>query len=197
LPTYEEKLQELQRLRSEVRRLERAAEAEAKSMQPLTEADERRMTDMQTRADSVYMAASRRAPPPHAYERPDEYRRRLIDGLKVYSPTWQKADLQTVPEDALAVMENQIYADAAANAKKHGLQARQIRPLPTRTASGHEAIEYVGGDNAWFGRQFERPARRAVFQPAEAYTAMARDAAVASIAHAYHRPLVQAPRASF
>jgi hypothetical protein len=44
MPTYAEKLEELQRLRSEVRRLERLAETEAKNMRPLTEADERAMT---------------------------------------------------------------------------------------------------------------------------------------------------------
>jgi hypothetical protein len=51
MPTYEEKLQELQRLRAEVRRLERQAEAEAKRMQPLSEAAERRC--MPTRRNSI------------------------------------------------------------------------------------------------------------------------------------------------
>ena len=38
MSTYAEKLEELQRMRAEVRRLERVAEAEAKRMQLLTEA---------------------------------------------------------------------------------------------------------------------------------------------------------------
>ena len=62
--SYVEKLEELQRLRAEVRRLERQAEAEGKAMQPLTEQDERAMLGMQARADSAYVAANRRAPPP-------------------------------------------------------------------------------------------------------------------------------------
>ena len=70
MSTYAEKLEQLQRMRAEVRRLERVAEAEARAMRPLTEADERAMADQQVRADSAYMAAARRAPPPHAYERP-------------------------------------------------------------------------------------------------------------------------------
>ena len=127
--SYAEKVEQLQKLRAEVRRLERLAEAEAKRMGPLTEADERRMTEMQARADEAYTAAGRRAPPPTPLERPDEYRRRLADGVKIYSPRWQKADLQAVPEDALAVLENQIYADAATHGRTHGLKLRQIKPI--------------------------------------------------------------------
>src|ERR1700734_3260652 len=98
--SYAEKLEELQRLRSEVRRLERVAEAEAKNMRPITEADERAMTAMQSRADSAYQLAGRRAPPPHPYERPDEFRRRLVAGLQAYSPKWRSAKLEVIPDDA-------------------------------------------------------------------------------------------------
>ena len=139
MPTYAEKLEELQRLRSEVRRLERAAEAEAKRMQPLTEADERAMTAMQSRADSAYQSTGRRSPPPHAYERPDEYRRRLADGVKGYSPRWKSADLTALAGDALGVIETQIYADAATNGRTHGLKPQEIRERVTESGGGHSA----------------------------------------------------------
>jgi hypothetical protein len=60
-------------------------------MRPLTEADERAMLGMQARADSAYQVANRRAPPPLLMERPEEYRRRLADGVKAYSPRWSES----------------------------------------------------------------------------------------------------------
>jgi hypothetical protein len=61
--SYADKLEELQRLRTEVRRLERLAEAEAKRMQPLTEHQERQMYADQSTFDQAYMVAGRKAPP--------------------------------------------------------------------------------------------------------------------------------------
>ena len=198
MTTYTEKLEELQRLRAEVRRLERAAENEAKRMQPLTEADERHMTDMQARADEAYSAAGRRAPPPLPLERPDEYRRRLVDGVKGYSPRWREHDrIHELRDDALEVVESQIFADAVENGRTHGLMARQIRPMKSRTDAGHAAVDYVGGPEASFVRQFERPARRAVFKTHEEYNAMTRTATMQQITNAYHRPAMAAPRAAF
>jgi hypothetical protein len=198
MSTYAEKLEELQRLRSEVRRLERLAETEAKRMQPLTEADERSMSSMQARADAAYQAAGRRAPPPLVHERPGEFRRRLADGLKVYSPRWSNADLNVVTDDtALGVIEGQIYADAATHGRTQGLAARQIREHVSRTSAGHTQVEFVGGPEAHFVRAFERPARRAVFMKPEQYSAISNASQIAQVAHAYHRPVVQAPRASF
>ena len=196
--SYSDKLEELHRLRAEVRRLERQAEAEAKAMSPLTIDDEHRMVAAQSRADALYRGAGRLpAPAPEPHERPAAYERRLADGLRSYSPRWSKANVERMPDDVFAIARDQIYADAATNAKSHGLEARQLKPIPARTAAGHESVEWVGGPQSWFGRQFERPARRAILKSAEKYAAMSRDATVASIAHAYHRPTVQAPHAAF
>jgi hypothetical protein len=198
--SYSEKLEELHRLRSEVRRLERQAEAEAKSMSPLTIDDEHRMVAAQSRADTLYRGAGRLpAPAAEPHERPAAYERRLAAGLAVYSPRWSKANVERMPDDAFAIARDQIYADAAANARTHGLRANELKPIPTRTASGHESVEYVGGPEAWFGKQFERPARRAVFQAPEAYAAMSRDGQLARVAEVVRtvRPPLQAPRAGF
>jgi hypothetical protein len=198
--SYSEKLEELHRLRSEVRRLERQAEAEAKSMSPLTIDDEHRMVAAQSRADALYRGAGRLpAPAPEPHERPAAYERRLADGLRIYSPRWSKANVERMPDDAFAIARDQIYADAAANARTHGLRANELKPIPTRTASGHESVEYVGGPEAWFGKQFSRPARRAVFADQATYSAMTRDANLARVAEVVRtvRPPLQAPRAGF
>jgi hypothetical protein len=183
-------------MRNQLRRLEESIARRAERS-PITEDDEHRMTEMQSRADEAYAAASRRAPPPLPLERPAEYRRRLADGVKAYSPRFREVDLSGVVDAGLAVIEGQIYSDAVTHGRTHGLQSRQLRPIETRTAAGHSAIEWAGGPEASFVRQFERPARRAVFQQPEQYAAMSRDVQVAQIAHAFHRPTVQAPRAAF
>jgi hypothetical protein len=188
----------LRDMKNELRRLEESVQRRAERA-PITEADEHRMTDMQARADAAYVSAGRRAPPPLPLERPDEYRRRLADGVKGYSPRFREVDLSGVVDAGLAVIEQQIYADAVTHGRTHGLESRQIKPIETRTAAGHSAIEYVGGENGWFGRQFERPARRAVFQQPEQYAAMSRDSQLSRIGQIMHthRPAMQAPRATF
>jgi hypothetical protein len=184
-------------LRNELRRLEESISRRAERS-PITEADEHRMTEFQGRADAAYSAAGRRAPPPLPLERPEQYRRRLADGLKGYSPRWSNADLNVVTDDtALGVIEGQIYADAATHGRTQGLAARQIREHVSRTSAGHTQVEFVGGPEAHFVRAFERPARRATFKQPEAYQAMSNASQMAQVAHAYHRPTVQSPRASF
>jgi hypothetical protein len=198
MPTYAEKLEELQRLRSEVRRLERLAETEAKNMRPITELDERQMASMQARADSAYQSAGRRAPPPHAYERPDEYRRRLADGVRGYSPRWKSADLTALGDDALGVIETQIYADAATNGRTHGLKPHEIRERVTESGGGHKVIDFDGGEEAHFTRQFSRPPRFGVLKSQAEYTQMSRDANMARIDQIIRqRPVPQPMRTGF
>jgi hypothetical protein len=165
-------------------------------MQPLTEQDERQMATLQSRADSAYQAAGRRAPPPLAHKR-DAYQRRLVAGVQSYSPRWAKADIEAISADALPIAEQQIYADAASHGRTAGLRAREIKPIQNRTAAGHTTVEFVGGEEAHFVRAFERPARRAAFMKPEQYTAMANASQMAQVASAFHRPTVQSPRASF
>src|ERR1700677_2178085 len=127
--SYSDKLEELHRLRAEVRRLERQAEAEAKAMSPLTEDDERRMYADQAVFDQAYVGAGRRASPPHPFERPDSYKRRLAAGLQSLSPRWARADFQKIPSDALEIAAEQVRADAIANGRTPGLRPKQLRQL--------------------------------------------------------------------
>jgi hypothetical protein len=197
--SYQDQMALLQEKRRELRALEAQAERTARSMPPITLDDELRMVEAQTRADALYRGAGRLpAPPAEPHERPSTYERRLVDGLKVYSERWAKANLAAMPDDAFQIARAQIFADAAANAKTHGLQARQLKPIPTRTASGHESVEWVGGPNAWFGRQFERPARRAILPTPEECTKMMATAAMQRVSEVIrHRPTPQPLRTGF
>jgi hypothetical protein len=197
--SYQDQMALLQEKRRELRALEAQAERAARSMSPITLDDELRMVEAQTRADALYRGAGRLpAPPAEPHERPSTYERRLVDGLKVYSERWAKANLAAMPDDAFQIARAQIFADAAANAKTHGLQARQLKPIPTRTASGHESVEWVGGPNAWFGRQFERPARRAILPTPEECTKMMATAAMQRVSEVIrHRPTPQPLRTGF
>ena len=186
-------------LRQELRRLEESISRRA-DRSPVTLEDEHRMTAMQGRADSAYQAAGRRAPPPLPLERPGEYHRRLLDGVKGYSPRWKSADLNVVTDEtALSVIERQVYADAATHGRTAGLKPLEIRELQSTSPGGHRQIEFVGGEEAHFTRQFSREPRLGVFRPREEYEAMSRDAQlsrIGAIVHEY-RPTMAAPRAAF
>src|SRR5277367_5431701 len=115
-------------LREKLREVEdRLVRNQNKSL--LTRADEAEMTEMQSRADAVYSLAGRRAPPPLPYERPGQFRRRLAAGLQEYSPRLRDIDISSLADDALRPVEAQVYADAAANARTHGLKDDKIRVI--------------------------------------------------------------------
>jgi hypothetical protein len=196
--SYSDKLEELHRLRAEVRRLERQAEAEAKAMSPLTEDDERRMYADQAVFDQAYVGAGRRASPPHPFERPDSYKRRLAAGLQSLSPRWARADFQKIPSDALEIAAEQVRADAIANGRTAGLRPNELRELPSTSASGHRTYDFAGGPDAWFGKQFSREPRRAVLKSQAEYSQMARDSQLARVAEVIrHRPVPQPMRTGF
>ena len=168
-------------------------------MQPLTEQDERDMLAIQARADSAYIAADRRAPPPLPYERKEQYRLRLIDGVKALSPKWRKADISLLPGEAMAVAEQQIYADVAVYGPTAGLAPSQIKEVIKKSGGGHTVIEFRGGENAHFTQQFSREPRVGIFRTPEAYAAMSRDTQVARVSEIVRtlRPPLSAPRAAF
>jgi hypothetical protein len=196
---YQTQLELLQAKRRELRALEAQAERTARAMQPLSESDEMELMNSRVKADEAYRAAGRMgAPEAYSYERPDSYRLRLAEGLQKHSDTWKNANLSNaLAAGAFNVAEEQIYNDARATGRTHGLKEKEIQEIPGASSAGHRVTEFKGGSQAWFGNTFRREPRRAVFQPVEAYAAMSRDATMRSIAHAYHRPTVQAPRANF
>ena len=172
-------------LRNELRRLEESIARRAERS-PVTIDDERRMHDTQARYDSAYGAANRRAPPPLPLEKPTEYRRRLAEGLQVYSPSWRGKDLSGITDEtAFTAIEGQIFADAASNGKTFGLKPREIRERVSEGHGGHKVIEFDGGPEAHFVRQFSREPRVGVFKTHAEYAAMSRDAQLSRIGRSF------------
>jgi hypothetical protein len=197
--SYQDQMALLQEKRRELRALEAQAEGTARAMQPLTENDERQMYADQATFDQAYMGANRKAPPPLPYERPDSYKRRLAAGLQSLSPRWSKANFDSMPNDAFAIAEAQVRADAIANGRMAGLKPGEIRERPFTTSAGARVIEFDGVD-AHFTQQFSRVPRRAMLKSQEEYAQMSRDAQLSRITEVVRygqRPTVQAPRAGF
>jgi hypothetical protein len=168
--TYSEKLAEIQRRRQELFALEQSANREAKSMQPLTEDQAREMQVTQARFDEAYTKAGRICEPPHAYERPETYRQRLVAGLQKYSPKWQGKDLTGIHhEPALAGIEREIFADAARFGPTFGMRDGEIKAVETSSSGGHKIINFVGTENTSFIEHFKRPAPRAILKTQDEY----------------------------
>ena len=141
----------LRDMKNELRRLEESLSRRAERS-PVTAADEARMLDDQARADSAYQAANRRAPPALPLEQPSAYRRRLADGVKAYSPRWQQADLASMPDDALAVVEQQIYADAVPTVGPTALSRMRF------ASASRRAVEVIRSSSSMAARRRISPA---------------------------------------
>jgi hypothetical protein len=144
---------------------------------PISEADERAMKNMQIRADAVYVELGRRAPPANAYEWPDEYRIRLLEGIKHHSKTWKDTRLDSTKDEAfLNLVEQQIFEEARADsAQPVDLKPGEMRAIEKISAGGHKQTTFVAKDTH-FVRQFTRPAARAQFKSREQYEQQIRDA---------------------
>ena len=184
--------------RRELRALEAQAERTAKSMQPITEQDERQLMASRVKANEAYRAAGRMgAPEAFSYERPEEYERRLVAGISTLSPTWARADFSRMPREAFEIAAAQVLAEVAAT-KAHGLKSTEIRELPSSSNAGHRVTEFAGGENAWFGNVFRRTPRKAVFQQPEEYQRQSQATMMAKVANTYqYRPAMAAPRSGF
>jgi hypothetical protein len=196
--SYAEQLERLEAMRAQTRALEKQLEREARSMQPITEKDERAMYADQAAFDPAYAPANRRAPPPLPYERPREYSRRLAAGLQPMSPRWAKADLAELPDSAFVVAADQIRADAIKAGPTAGLQPGEIRARVDESGGGHRVVRYDGGPGAHYIRKFVREPQVGVFKSQDEYARMSRDAQLARIGEIIRqRPVPQAMRTGF
>jgi hypothetical protein len=200
METYSDKLAELSRLRNEVRRLEASADAEAKSMSPLTVDQEHEMTATQARMDEYYQAAGRRAPPPLPYEKPRQFHNRLLAGLQVYHDQWRGKDLSGITEpNALHAIEKQIADAARANGATFGLADGQMKPIDKPSAGGHHVTEWVG-KNASFIKHFARPVPRAILKTPQEYGNITRTnllSRLTQVIPGWARETVRSPRSGF
>jgi hypothetical protein len=201
--SYQEQYERLQALRAQTRALEKQVERQARSMQPLTLDDERQMQSMQAKADEAYQTARRRAPPPLGHERPDEYRLRLVEGVKRYSPRWKSVDLSRTGAvaGALDIAETQIFDDARKYGRTADLKPGEIRERPITTPAGTRVIEFDGGEGAHFTQQFASPVWKVKRMPSvEECHAMTRNnllSRLTELVPSWARTLVGAPRSAF
>jgi hypothetical protein len=121
----------------------------------------------------------------------------LAAGLQEYSPRLRDIDIASLADDALRPVEAQVYADAAANARTHGLGPTEIRAVEKIGAGGHREIDYAGGTQAHFTKAFAPVIRFARLRSQPEYEQMARDSMMARVTEIARHPALNAPRAVF
>ena len=98
------------------------------------------------RADSVLGLWGDRASQPLAQESSREYRRRVLAAVQDRSPKFKGKTYSTLG-DALGIVEEQIYADAAAAAEDpSSVPPGQMRVIRERDAAGRLTSRWVGRD---------------------------------------------------
>ncbi|OYV52337.1 MAG: hypothetical protein B7X10_00120 [Burkholderiales bacterium 21-58-4] len=133
--------------------------------------DRNALAEARARADATFQAVSGKpASEPHPGESPISYRKRMADGLRKYSAKFKAERVDSLSGAAFDIVEQQIYADAAAAAKMpENLPAGQLRKI-VRNDSGHVVTEYTGDPKAaWrnfstgavLGIRLKEPARAA------------------------------------
>ena len=128
-----------------------------------SDSDAAEMADAQAKADSVAMAFGDSAPRPMAGETVHGYRLRSLKPFQKHSKAWNGRDISKLPPDALAVVADQIYADAATAARDPStIPAGEMRRrVIINPDTGHRIIEYEGNSPAWMNA-FRRPPQRMV-----------------------------------
>ena len=166
-------------LRNRLRIIERDLQRNQNMSDPTPE-EQRQMVKMQGSADPAYQVQGLRAPQALPSELPDEYRRRLADGLKSCHPQWNAINLDDLEDAAFDIAERQIYAAALASGPQD-LQDGEMREVMKMDNSGHRRTEFFGKPGVSFVKQFTRPARRAKLKSWAAYQNMTRDAQLARL----------------
>jgi hypothetical protein len=115
----------------------------------LTDVEHRTMLDHQARADRVFQAFSDSAPRPLSGENEIGYRRRLANKLKVHSPKWSKAKLDSLDGDVFDNIEAEIYSDAMTVGTSPAAVAPGTMQTRITHQGGHEIREYIGEPRAW------------------------------------------------
>lgn len=186
--SYQDRLRRYQALKDEMRALEAQLERDQKTMRPLTVEDEQRMTGWQAEADSVFQLYNRRAPAPNPGERPGQFRRRLLDGLRGCSATWRDKALDSLPDDAI---DKIVWPQVLSEARAFGESNESVPPgevrMVERMDGGHKITEFKGSRH--FVTEFAQRPRKAIFRSRAEYAEMSRDAQLHRLAERGVRPL--------
>ena len=138
----------------------RLADLAAKLPKQLSDDDYASMADAQARADSVYQAFGKSAPRPLDGEDLMAYHRRLATGLKRHS-RWNNANLAGVHDPkAIAVIAEEIYADALdASTRPDDVAPGKFRMITTSDPStGAKVNKFFGGSTIF--KLLSQPSKR-------------------------------------
>jgi hypothetical protein len=114
---------------------------------------------VQARADAAYQAHGLRAPARVHGELLDDFRVRLLQPLVRHSERWRSVDVGTLPEGALAIAEEQIFADAAqAGLDPANVALGTLRELFETDRAGRRISRFIGSPSACWD-VFKQPVR--------------------------------------
>jgi hypothetical protein len=118
------------------------------AMRPIADshhADRASIAKAQARADSVHIQLGSRAGRPLVAESPAAYRVRMAESLQATSKRWEGVKLGLLQDQAFAMAEEQIYADAIEQARRPShIPGGGIREIRRQTPAGHMVSEFVG-----------------------------------------------------
>lgn len=141
MPTDWDTLARVNALRKEVAAVRRELSSE----------DVEALVATQARADAALQPFGKRSSPPISGETPDKYRQRMLRHLAPLSPRFKDETFHYVTGAALAVCEDQVYADAASAARDCDNPANAGRLIPLRKAddTGRVITRFAGDPLSW------------------------------------------------
>lgn len=137
---------EMSYLRAQVAEAERRIRALTRE-QSIDERNE--IAQAMTRADGVAAYYGHRAPPPIPGETASQYRCRLLESFKKYSPRFKAADLSRLDAAMIPSVEDYVYHDAQASAvRSESHAAGTLTPVTTHEA-GRAITRFCGDPLGW------------------------------------------------
>lgn len=145
---------------AELRRM--LADMEKRIPVEMPEADRTRFVDAQAQAERVAQAFGDSAGAPRWLngETLSQYRKRLLTKVKHHSAAWKDVDLSPMADEALAVVERQVYSDAMnAALRPTSVEGGMLRQVVETDATGRRITKFFGDPEACWG-PFKQPTRR-------------------------------------
>ncbi|WP_337049967.1 DUF2213 domain-containing protein [Serratia fonticola] len=132
---------------------EQRKEEEERQRADAAERDAEAIADAQARADAVYADFGKQARAPMSGESLLNYRKRLLKGLQMHSPTYKDVDIIAIADAALLnIAEKQVYADAAVVARNPVPEKPgELVVVVRKDEAGRPVKTYHGNMNSWLG----------------------------------------------
>lgn len=125
----------------------------------MPEADRALFVDAQSKAERVAQAFGDSAPRWVSGESLPQYRQRLLGKFKQHSADWKGVELAKLGDDALAVAETKIYADAwQAAIRPANVEGGMLREVTDTDRTGRKITRFYGDPEACWSH-FKQPAR--------------------------------------